>query len=113
VISLNDCCILKSNNRHGGERSCKLSPQVALAALDTNDLELAQECGNAVAKKFPGSQRVSKMAGMLLEAQGEWEEADRVSRLLFPAFIWCPFCSSALELIRSCLFGWNGTDQSC
>lgn len=57
--------------------------QIALAALDTGDLELAQECGNAVARKFPGSQRVAKMAGMLLEAQEEWEEADRVSPRIF------------------------------
>jgi hypothetical protein len=82
--------VLENQHRHGGGRSYKFSPQVALSALDTNDLELAQECGNAVAKKFPGSQRVSKMAGMLLEAQGEWEEADRVSRLLF-LFSSCAF----------------------
>lgn len=54
-----------------------LYEQVAIAAMDCQHLDLAKECISMLQKKFPGSKRVGRLEGMLLEAKGLWAEADR------------------------------------
>uniref|UniRef100_A0A7N0TA71 ER membrane protein complex subunit 2 n=1 Tax=Kalanchoe fedtschenkoi TaxID=63787 RepID=A0A7N0TA71_KALFE len=54
-----------------------LYEQVAVAAMDCQCLEVAKECVKALQKKFPGSKRVGRLEGMLLEAKGAWAEAEK------------------------------------
>ena len=50
--------------------------QVAVAALDSGDSKLAEELVGKLGGQFPGSVRVERLRGMILEAQGEWGRAD-------------------------------------
>lgn len=52
--------------------------QVAIAAMDCHNLDLAKECVGALMKRFPRSLHVGRLEGMWLEARGWWEQADRV-----------------------------------
>ncbi|KAF9582282.1 ER membrane complex subunit 2, partial [Lunasporangiospora selenospora] len=49
--------------------------QVAIAALDIGDDDLAQKCIKALEAQFPGSARVRRLHGMTLEAQGNLKDA--------------------------------------
>lgn len=49
--------------------------QVLIAALDTNQLSLANQLIEALRKDFPTSKRVTKYKVMLLEAAEEYDEA--------------------------------------
>ncbi|KAF9184018.1 ER membrane complex subunit 2 [Haplosporangium sp. Z 767] len=56
--------------------------QVAIAALDVGDDELAQRCIQALEKKFPGSARVQRLHGMQLEADGKLTEAAKIYKAI-------------------------------
>jgi tetratricopeptide (TPR) repeat protein len=49
--------------------------QVCVAALDCGDLETAESCHSKLKNQFPGSVRVQKLRGMILEASGKYSEA--------------------------------------
>lgn len=49
--------------------------QVCIAALDCNELGIAQKCIQELYKDFPKSLRVKKFEAMFLEAQEKYEEA--------------------------------------
>lgn len=51
--------------------------QVAIAALETSRFDLAESCISRLQSKFPASQRVKSLQGMMLEAQGKGVEAVR------------------------------------
>ncbi|KAG0454278.1 hypothetical protein HPP92_025582 [Vanilla planifolia] len=59
----------KDRSRLGGEE-WTLYEQVAIAAMDCQKIDVAKECVAALSQKFPGSLRVSRLEGMLLEAKG-------------------------------------------
>lgn len=48
-----------------------LHEQLCVAALELGDYEMAQKSIEALQKQFPSSHRVSRLRGMLLEAQGK------------------------------------------
>lgn len=54
-----------------------LYEQVAIAAMDTQCLDVAKECVKVLRKRFPDSKRVGRVEGMLLEAKGSWAEAEK------------------------------------
>lgn len=54
-----------------------LYEQVAIAAMDCQRLDIAQNCTKVLLKKFPESKRVGKLEALLLEAKGLWEEAEK------------------------------------
>nr|AFK46092.1 unknown [Lotus japonicus] len=54
-----------------------LYEQVALAAMDTHSLDVAQDCTKILRKRFPESKRVGRLEAMLLEAKGSWEMAEK------------------------------------
>jgi Flp pilus assembly protein TadD len=49
--------------------------QLAFAALDCGRNELASVCIDRLAKRFPGSPRVTVLKGMLLEGSGKLDDA--------------------------------------
>ncbi len=49
---------------------------MAVAALDSGDRQLAEDLVGKLGAQFPGSTRVERLRGMVLEAQGEWARAD-------------------------------------
>ncbi|KAL2930006.1 ER membrane protein complex subunit 2 [Bienertia sinuspersici] len=53
-----------------------LYEQVAIAAMDCNSIEIAEDCISVLSKKFPESKRVGRLDAMLLEAKGSFEEAE-------------------------------------
>ncbi|KAG7556790.1 Tetratricopeptide repeat-containing domain [Arabidopsis suecica] len=53
-----------------------LNEQVAIAAMDCQCLDVAQNCVKALQKKFPGSKRVGSLEALLLESKGLWGEAE-------------------------------------
>ncbi|KAF9618548.1 hypothetical protein IFM89_002243 [Coptis chinensis] len=61
-----------------GPEEWTLYEQVAVAAMDCQCLDVAKDCIKALQKKFPESRRVGKLEGMLLEAKGLWEDAEKV-----------------------------------
>ncbi|KAK6911249.1 hypothetical protein RJ641_023342 [Dillenia turbinata] len=54
-----------------------LYEQVAVAAMDCQNFDLAKDCINVLQKKFPESKRVGRLEAMLLEAKGSWAEAEK------------------------------------
>ncbi|XP_057545432.1 uncharacterized protein LOC130824438 [Amaranthus tricolor] len=60
-----------------GDEEWTLYEQVAIAAMDCHSLDIARDCINVLTKKFPESKRVGRLQGMLLEAKGCWEEAEK------------------------------------
>lgn len=49
--------------------------QICVAALDSGDVNLANECITLLLKKFPDSSRVGRLLGMQKEQSGEYEAA--------------------------------------
>ncbi|KAF8928864.1 hypothetical protein EDD21DRAFT_19634 [Dissophora ornata] len=56
--------------------------QVAIAALDVGDDDLAQKCIDALEAKFPGSARVHRLNGMQFEAEGKLAEAGMIYKAI-------------------------------
>lgn len=52
-----------------------LREQLAIAALDQGEIDLAKEQIASLTKQFPDSVRVGRIQGMLHEAQGQFTEA--------------------------------------
>lgn len=60
-----------------GPEEWTLYEQVAIAAMDCQNLDVAKECIKSLQRKFPGSKRVGRLEAMLLEANGQWVEAEK------------------------------------
>ncbi|XP_051143364.1 uncharacterized protein LOC127259798 [Andrographis paniculata] len=60
-----------------GPEEWTLYEQVAIAAMDCQQLEVAKECIKSLQRKFPESKRVGRLEAMLLEAKGAWAEAEK------------------------------------
>ncbi|CAH9125167.1 unnamed protein product [Cuscuta epithymum] len=60
-----------------GTEEWTLYEQVAIAAMDSQCLDVAKENIKVLKKKFPGSKRVGRLEAMLLEARELWEEAEK------------------------------------
>ncbi|XP_074656469.1 ER membrane protein complex subunit 2-B-like [Tubulanus polymorphus] len=58
-----------------GDEVWQVYEQVALAALDIYDIELAGSCIDALNSQFVDSLRVRKLTGMKLECQGRFKDA--------------------------------------
>ncbi|XP_042391367.1 ER membrane protein complex subunit 2-like [Zingiber officinale] len=72
----------KARSNLGGEE-WTLYEQVAFAAFDCQQHNVAKDCVAVLSKEFPGSLRVGRLEGMLLEAENSWAEAEKVyARLL-------------------------------
>lgn len=52
--------------------------QVCIAALDCNELQIAQKCYQELKKEFPESLRVRKYKAMLYEVEEHYDEAVKV-----------------------------------
>jgi tetratricopeptide (TPR) repeat protein len=52
-----------------------LYEQISIAALDTGDTNISNECITLLMKKFPESARVGRLLGMQLEQAGKYEGA--------------------------------------
>lgn len=52
--------------------------QVAVAAMDCDNLEVSKQCIGALLVKFPDSVRVGRLRGMWFEATGAWQQADKL-----------------------------------
>ena len=68
----------------GDEYWCILE-QLCVAALAEGDVEFAEDQCAALATKFPGSTRVQRLVGLILEAKGSWDEALSVYDALLEA----------------------------
>ncbi|KAJ8509948.1 hypothetical protein OPV22_000382 [Ensete ventricosum] len=72
----------KARSKLGGEE-WTLYEQVAFAAMDCQQHDVAKDCIWILSKEFPGSTRVGRLEGLLLEAKGAWAEAEKAyERLL-------------------------------
>ncbi|CAD5195671.1 unnamed protein product [Musa acuminata subsp. malaccensis] len=72
----------KARSKLGGEE-WTLYEQVAFAAMDCQQHDVAKDCIAILSKEFPGSTRVGRLEGLLLEAKGAWAEAEKAyERLL-------------------------------
>ncbi|XP_051147433.1 uncharacterized protein LOC127262674 isoform X2 [Andrographis paniculata] len=60
-----------------GPEEWTLYEQVAVAAMDCQQLDVAKECMKSLQRKFPGSKRVGRLEAMMLEAKGVWAEAEK------------------------------------
>ncbi|CAL9145887.1 uncharacterized protein LOC135628169 [Musa acuminata AAA Group] len=66
-----------------GAEEWTLYEQVAFAAMDCQQYDVAKDCIAVLTKQFPGSIRIGRVEGMLLESKGAWAEAEKVyARLL-------------------------------
>ncbi|CAI5972442.1 unnamed protein product [Closterium sp. NIES-65] len=61
-----------------GDEVWDVMEQVAIAAMDCQQLGIAKECIGALMIAFPNSTRVGRLEGMWLEAKGWWDQADKV-----------------------------------
>ncbi|CAI5458296.1 unnamed protein product [Closterium sp. Yama58-4] len=61
-----------------GDEVWDVMEQVAVAAMDCQQLGIAKECIGALMIAFPNSTRVGRLEGMWLEAKGWWDQADKV-----------------------------------
>eukprot|EP00246_Nothoceros_aenigmaticus_P016574 TRINITY_DN7644_c0_g1_i2.p1 TRINITY_DN7644_c0_g1~~TRINITY_DN7644_c0_g1_i2.p1 ORF type:complete len:301 (+),score=70.14 TRINITY_DN7644_c0_g1_i2:268-1170(+) len=52
--------------------------QVAVAAMDCDNLEVAKQCIGALLIKFPESVRVGRLRGMYYEANASWQQAEKL-----------------------------------
>ncbi|KAI3979792.1 hypothetical protein MKX01_013887 [Papaver californicum] len=74
LLILNDS---KKRSKLGGEE-WTLYEQVSIAAMDCQRTDIAKDCVKVLRKKFPESLRVGKLEGMLVEAKGSYEDADKI-----------------------------------
>ncbi|KAI3984700.1 hypothetical protein MKX01_039317 [Papaver californicum] len=74
LLILNDS---KKRSKLGGEE-WTLYEQVAIAAMDCQRTDIAKDCVKVLRKKFPESLRVGRLEGMLVEAKGSYEDADKI-----------------------------------
>ncbi|KAJ8497376.1 hypothetical protein OPV22_007928 [Ensete ventricosum] len=66
-----------------GAEEWTLYEQVAFAAMDCQQYDVANDCIALLSKQFPRSIRIGRLEGMLLESKGAWAEAEKVyARLL-------------------------------
>uniref|UniRef100_A0A1D1YMF3 ER membrane protein complex subunit 2 n=1 Tax=Anthurium amnicola TaxID=1678845 RepID=A0A1D1YMF3_9ARAE len=66
-----------------GSEEWTLYEQVAIAAMDCQRTDVAKDCIKTLSRRFPDSTRVGRLEGMLLEAKGEWADAEKAyARLL-------------------------------
>lgn len=52
--------------------------QVAIAAMDTQCLDVAKMCIEMLLSKFPNSIRVGRLEGMWFESKNHWQQADKI-----------------------------------
>lgn len=52
-----------------------LQEQIAIAAIDLNDLPTAESILSKLQKQFPKSTRVQRLQGMIFESQGKFDDA--------------------------------------
>ncbi|KAJ4955390.1 hypothetical protein NE237_012173 [Protea cynaroides] len=67
----------KKRSKLGGDE-WTLYEQVAIAAMDCQCLDTAEDCVKALKKKFPESTRVGRLEGLFLEAKESWADAETV-----------------------------------
>ncbi|XP_071451021.1 ER membrane protein complex subunit 2-like isoform X3 [Hetaerina americana] len=67
--------ILRKKIHKLGDEKLMVYEQVCLAALDTNRMDVADQCLLALKKEFSGSLRVRKLQAMKLEAMERYDEA--------------------------------------
>ena len=70
--------LLKDYSSKLGDETWVLLEQVCIASFDCNRLQLAERCLEALEKQFPKSKRVMKIRGMLYEAHGRYDIANRI-----------------------------------
>ena len=70
--------LLKDYSCKLGDETWVLLEQVCIASFDCNRLQLAERCLEALEKQFPKSKRVMKLRGMLYEADGQYDLANRI-----------------------------------
>lgn len=70
--------LLKDYSSKLGDETWVLLEQVCIASFDCNRLQLAERCLEALEKQFPKSKRVMKLRGMLYEADGQYDLANRI-----------------------------------
>ena len=68
-----------------GDEYWSVLEQLCVAALSEGDVAAAEEACAALATQFPGSARVQRLVGLILEAKGEWDEAMRTYDALLEA----------------------------
>ncbi|ONK80223.1 uncharacterized protein A4U43_C01F15280 [Asparagus officinalis] len=71
----------RARSKLGGEE-WTLYEQVAIAAMDCQRVDIAKDCIAELRKQFPGSMRVGRLEGMLLEVKGAWPEAEKAYQRL-------------------------------
>ncbi|KAK7475629.1 hypothetical protein BaRGS_00033122 [Batillaria attramentaria] len=81
VVNLWEDVLLEASHKLGNEL-WNVYEQVCVAALDCQRLDVADTCIEALNAKFPGSVRVRRLEGMLLEAEGRYEQAREVYKAI-------------------------------
>lgn len=67
-----------SSRRKLGSDVWTVYEQVAIAAMDSQCLDVAKACIEMLLSKFPDSIRVGRLEGMWFEAKGQWQQADKI-----------------------------------
>lgn len=66
-----------SSRKKLGSEVWTIYEQVAIAAMDCQCLDVAKLCIEMLISKFPNSVRVGRLDGMLYEARGQWQQAEK------------------------------------
>lgn len=74
-----------SSRRNLGSEVWSVYEQVAVAAMDCHSLDVAELCIQMLLSKFPESHRVGRLEGMLCEAKGQWQQADKIYQQILEA----------------------------
>lgn len=86
-VSLHGSALLSnpSARRKLGSEVWSVYEQVAVAAMDCQCLDVAKLCIDMLLSKFPDSLRVGRLEGMLYEAKGQWQQADKIYQQIIEA----------------------------
>ncbi|EJD51792.1 TPR-like protein [Auricularia subglabra TFB-10046 SS5] len=75
IVQLGQKVLRENGLKKMGDESWGFLEQLALAALDIGQLELAYDCIAQLEERFPDSPRTNCLQGLVLEAQGQLDDA--------------------------------------
>jgi len=74
--------IVESNINKFGDEKWLVYEQVYIASLDNHNFLVSNDCLAALKSQYPNSIRVNKLAGMISEASGNFNEADKLYKAI-------------------------------
>ncbi|KAI5075517.1 hypothetical protein GOP47_0009593 [Adiantum capillus-veneris] len=78
-VTIHGCALLSdpSSRKKLGSEVWTVYEQVAIASMDCQCLDISNLCIERLLSKFSNSVRVGRLEGMLYEAKGQWQQAEK------------------------------------